>query len=252
MGFAKTLKKLFVSFGFNRGYARDLARLVAICYSGVPADHSLTHIVKVLSNAWWYGGYKLKSADDKWLLIMSAVAHDISDDKFPKHKERWEKFVTELPFIIDRHDQMSHMPLFWDLQIIVANIGVSKEATRDYTRVYTGAEWQTIFANAHSENALHIRHLVSGADILEASGENGHWRAVEHRARCGAVTPADAFDRVTNIHTRKHAKLTQWVHIPEMLVELLHRWNQLNVTYVAWAQDLGIVAKPIPIMLRGY
>jgi hypothetical protein len=251
MGFAKTLKKLFVSFGFKRGYARDLARLIARGYRGVPADHSLIHIVKVISNAWWYGGCKLESRDDQWLLLMSAAGHDISDDKFPEHKERWDEFIGELPFVIDRHDEMSHMPLIDDLQTIIANIGVSKEATRDYTRVYTDDEWQTIFVNMHSENALHIRHLVSGADILEASGANGHWRAVEHHTR-KSNDPAKIFAGVTNVHNAKHAKLTQWVHIPAISLAVQKKWDSLVTEYFAWATTLGFNPQPIRIQLRGY
>lgn len=233
---------------YRKEAARIFGRAFARAYKGVPGDHGICHVLQVLTNAVAYAaGYKIP----EWyfiLLVFAALAHDISDSKFPRHAQRWERFISDIRGWVT--------PRFITaLTLVVDNIGVSKEATSAYTTVFTNEQWDERFRviGPDYKMILRVRHIVSGADILEATGSTGHWRAVAHHTRRGnSATPEELVKSVGYIHMRKNAKLTQWIHIPAIHQRAIARWDELNSEYVKWAADLGVVVEPIPIRLRGY
>jgi hypothetical protein len=259
-------------------FATGVVRALEAGYDGVPEDHSWNHIKTVLQNALGaFTGDDNYKGIDFMILIISALAHDISDDKFAKARERWEAFLKLLRDAFaywmqnthqDTQPLMSNDEIISAIEFVVGHIGVSKEATPAYTQVRSCDQWIELAkaeSPSHYEMLLNVRHTVSSADIVEALGANGNTRAVTHntrlceRERDGVKlvqgTPEfnlALFEGVTWVHQNKHAKLTQWIHNIKLHQVAVSRWGDMVTAYEEWATALGFTPAKLLLLQRGY
>lgn len=242
---------------------RDIAERLTIAivagYAGVPECHSLDHITVVARNALSVAGQI--TPREKLIMILSALAHDVSDDKFANNVERWYDFVGAMERILDDAfgAEKGRDCTAW-IVFIVKHVGVSKEAGRDYMKVRSHEEWRELAKEVSPddfETLLRIRHTVAGADIIEALGAHGHVRAVVHNGRLcenkfppySAELRAAMFEGVTWVHKNKHAKLCQWIHIPALREIAISRWDSMVEAYRTWAVSLGFVPEELVLVL---
>jgi hypothetical protein len=255
------MRRLIESVVSDTKVADKIYNVIVAAYVGVPTDHSEEHISKVYENTTKHlvgtMPFDVSVVPEKYsemfglLRLIGALGHDISDDKFANNKERWTVFIASMREIIDQHYSYFQEDYQFDfikaLTFIIDNIGVSKEATRNYTEKKTTEEWRNltdpVFGKLFGMFVRWTRHLISGADIMEASGAIGQIRAVEHNRRLllkrGLDENSEEFRKeivegVRWVHVNKHAKLCRWVHIPSMRIQMGALWKELMDAYIPW------------------
>jgi hypothetical protein len=234
-----------VAYCEDRGaVAKALTDAIVDGYEGIPACHGMDHINAVARNA-----LSAMTRDythiEQLVLVLSALAHDISDGKFAGYVERWNKFVAVLEQVFAANGWSEYVS--W-VVFVVNHVGVSKEAGSDYMIVRSQEAWIRLakdVSRLRHDVLLDIRHTVSSADIIEALGAYGHERVRVHSHRLfieqGMIegTPeyiTAMFKNVTRVHKMRTAKLCRWIHNDILLKEAIRRWQPMVEAYEDWAR----------------
>lgn len=193
--------------------------------------------------------------------VVVGVLHDYADSKYDSDGDLNSKLVR---FLNETFDDLSASYILKTIEFI----SYSKEKTyRDLHKHITDAQWLTDLPEWTAQltpSWLLIRHIVSDADKLLASGTDGFWRTWGYKGEayssthCGKSIPEDLrkeqmFEIYSNRLSRTHTHL---MHTDEGRRRALIRYNEMKAVadryfdgyhpYNDWANNFIIPTIIVP------